>query len=167
MFIFPPLQLLQVSAIFIPYQVNGGASPCVFGLLSVVFVELFQFWQVVDHAWLEVVKLSSIFIFLLAFGTLPFIDNLANLGGFVFGIPAAIIFLPYITFGNVDAWRKRILLIICIPLLIVMFAVGLIVFYLVPDTDFCEGCHYFNCIPFTSSFCQNEVSDPSPDVFAL
>ena len=157
----------QMSAIFIPYQINGGASPAVFGLLSVLFVELFQSWQIVDRAWLEVLKLTGILVFLLAVGTLPFIDNLANIGGFLFGIPAAIIFLPYITFGKWDAWRKRILLIICIPLLIIMYAVAFIVFYLVRDPDFCSVCHYFNCIPYTSGLCDNEIDNPTPDIFAL
>lgn len=156
-----------MSAIFIPYQINGGASPSVFGLLSVLFVELFQSWQIVDRAWLEVLKLTGILVFLLAVGTLPFIDNLANIGGFLFGIPAAIIFLPYITFGKWDAWRKRILLIICIPLLIIMYAVAFIVFYLVRDPDFCGVCHYFNCIPYTSGLCDNEIDNPTPDIFAL
>ena len=157
----------QMSAIFIPYQINGGASPSVFGLLSVLFVELFQSWQIVERAWLEVLKLTVILVFLLALGTLPFIDNLANIGGFLFGIPAAIVFLPYITFGKWDAWRKRILLIICIPLLIIMYAVAFIVFYLVRDPDFCSVCHYFNCIPYTSGLCDNEINNPTPNIFAL
>jgi membrane associated rhomboid family serine protease len=36
-------------------------------------------------------------------GTFPGIDNFAHLGGFVFGIVSAIVFLPYITFGLVGA----------------------------------------------------------------
>ena len=44
--------------------------------------------------------LVPIFIALMV-GTLPFVDNFANIGGFLFGIPLAIIFLPYITFGYV------------------------------------------------------------------
>ena len=50
--------------------------------------------------------LVPIFIALMV-GTLPFVDNFANIGGFLFGIPLAIIFLPYITFGFVvsDQWH--------------------------------------------------------------
>ena len=156
-----------MSAIFIPYQVNGGASPAVFGLIGVLFVELFQAWQIVDRAWLELFKLTAVMIALLLIGTLPFIDNLANIGGLIFGIPAAIVFLPYITFGKVDAWRKRILLIVCVPILIVMYLVSFLLFYFVRDPDFCSFCHYFNCIPYTSSLCNNEINNPNPAIFAL
>lgn len=156
-----------MSAIFVPYQVNGGAGACVFGMIAVLFVELFQSWQLIDRAWLELLKLLGAMVVLLVIGTLPFIDNLANIGGLLFGIPTGIIFLPYITFGKVDAWRKRILLIICIPILLLMFIVSFFVFYFIPDPDFCSFCHYFNCIPFTSTFCSNEVNNPDPDIVAI
>ena len=74
------LVVLQVSAIFIPYGVNAGASGAVFGLLGVLYVELFQFWQIVDRAWLELIKLTAFVVFLLALGTLPYVDNMAHIG---------------------------------------------------------------------------------------
>lgn len=132
-----------------------------FGLLAVHFVELFQSWQVVERAWLELLKLSLVTITLLAIGTLPFIDNLAQIGGFLFGIPSAIIFLPYITFGKVDAWRKRILLIICVPLMILTYVICFIVFYVVSNPNFCSFCHYLNCVPYYPGLCSNEVNDPT------
>jgi len=78
----PPHHLphLQVSAIFIPYEVNAGASAAVFGLLGVLYVELFQFWQIVDHAWFELLKLSVFVVILLLLGTLPYVDNMAHVG---------------------------------------------------------------------------------------
>lgn len=124
-------------------------------------------WQIIDKAWLELIKLVTVMVILLAIGTLPFIDNLANIGGIIFGVPAAIIFLPYITFGKVDAWRKRILLIICVPLLLIMFLVCFLLFFFIGDPDFCSVCHYFNCVPFTSTFCNNEINSPNPEVVAL
>lgn len=39
-------------------------------------------------------------------GTLPFVDNFAHIGGLVFGIFAAMAFLPYITFGRWNRIRK-------------------------------------------------------------
>ncbi len=72
----------QLSSIFIPYGVNAGASGAVFGLLGVLFVELFQFWQIVDRAWLELIKLLSFVVFLLALGTLPYVDNMSHVGMF-------------------------------------------------------------------------------------
>ena len=37
-------------------------------------------------------------------GTLPFVDNFAHVGAFVFGVLSSIIFLPYVTFGK---WHAR------------------------------------------------------------
>ena len=51
-----------------------------FGLLGVLYVELFQFWQIVDRAWLELIKLTAFVVFLLALGTLPYVDNMAHIG---------------------------------------------------------------------------------------
>ena len=73
-----------MSGIFVPYGVNAGASGAVFGLIGVLFVELFQFWQIVDRAPLELVKLLGFVVFLLALGTLPFIDNMAHIGVYVY-----------------------------------------------------------------------------------
>lgn len=70
----------QVSAVFIPYGVNCGVGGAVFGLLAVLFVELFQFWQIVDRALLELLQLTGFVAFLLSVGTLPFIDNMAHIG---------------------------------------------------------------------------------------
>ncbi len=40
-------------------------------------------------------------------GTLPWFNNIAHVGGFVFGVLSAIVFLPFITFGKLDKYRKR------------------------------------------------------------
>ena len=181
------LFVVQVSAVFIPYGVNAGASGAVFGMLGVLYVELFQFWQIVDHAWFELLKLSSFCLFLLLLGTLPYVDNMAHIGesllflhthitclpflavtgGILFGVPTAIVFVPYITFGKWDAVRKRILLLICLPLLFAMFVVGFLTFYLIPDPSFCSFCHYINCIPYTSELCRDEFSNLNAEVFSL
>ena len=63
-----------------PYGVNAGSSGAVLGLIGVLFVELFQFWQIVDNALLELVKLLTFVVFLLVMGTLPYVDNMAHIG---------------------------------------------------------------------------------------
>ena len=69
-----------MSAIFVPYDVNVGASAAVLGLLGVLFVELITFWKIVDRAYLELFKLSGFVLFLFFLGTLPYVDNWAHLG---------------------------------------------------------------------------------------
>ena len=114
------------------------------------------------------VKALLIIIFALLIGTLPFIDNFANIGGFVFGVPLAIVFLPYITFGFAfiawwcakltrgihskwDAARKRALLYFCIPLLTFMYILAFIAFYKAQSPNLCTWCHWLDCVPYAPS----------------
>ena len=126
-----------VSSLFDPYAVAVGSGPAVFGLLAVLVVELFQSWKLVPNPWWEFTKLATIIAVAFVIGTFPFIDNFSHIGGFVFGIMASIIFLPYITFGKWDYARKRLLLFINGPLLIVLIITSLVAFYAIQDSDFC------------------------------
>lgn len=168
-----------VSGIFSPRTVSTGADPAVYGLLGVMVVELFQAWQIVPRPLTQLLKLLTIIAVSLLVGTFPFVDNWSHVGGFFFGVVSGIVFLPYITFGKWDATRKRILLIICVPLLLVMILMSWLTFYLIQNTEFCSWCvcslslrsywfparnldnlqrrprrrcHYLNCIPYTSDF---------------
>eukprot|EP00035_Acanthoeca_spectabilis_P004527 m.104688 g.104688 ORF g.104688 m.104688 type:complete len:730 (-) comp12614_c0_seq4:1134-3323(-) len=148
------------SAVFSPNIPSVGASGSIFGLIGVAVVDLFQSWQVVEQPWSRAFTTLLHTAGYLMIGTMPFIDNWAHVGGFVFGIMAAIIFLPYLTFGVMDSIRKRCLMCMCIPLLVCTFFVGFMIFYLVQETQsFCPGCKYVQCVPYTSNFC--DVSQPS------
>lgn len=84
-------------------------------------------------------------IFSLLIGTLPYIDNLAHVGGFVFGIFAGLLFMPKIYYGKWDHRRKMFLSIISVPAIIFLVVVFLKSFY--DSENLCSFCHYFNCIP--------------------
>ena len=129
----------------------------VYGLLGVMMVELFQAWQVVPSPWLHFGKLLVVIIISMLIGTLPYIDNWSHFGGLVFGVVSGIVFLPYITFGKWDATRKKILLYVCVPLLLVLMIMAVLVFYKLTNTSFCAEvngvniCGYFNCIKWHPS----------------
>ena len=106
--------------------------------------------KIVSTPWREFFKLGGLSGILLLVGTLPFIDNWSHIGGFVFGIVSGIVFLPYVTFGDWDLKRKRILLMICIPTLLLMIVLAFLTFYRLQTTTFCSWCKYLNCIPYTS-----------------
>lgn len=57
----------------------------VYGLLAVMMVELFQAWQVVQHAGRQLAKISFIILISLGIGTFPYVDNWSHIGGFAFG----------------------------------------------------------------------------------
>ncbi len=95
-------------------------------------------------------------------GTLPYIDNFTQIGGFMFGVLASFIFVPYISIGKWDRVKKLCLLSIAIPLILVLFLFGFVVFYNLPDLNFCPWCSYINCIPYTSTFCDDFIANFLP-----
>lgn len=82
-------------------------------------------------------------------------DNWAHLGGFIFGILSSIIFLPFLTFGSWDNFRKKCIVCLCIPVLIALTFVLFLMFYEIQGTEFCPKCKYIQCIPYTEDFCIN------------
>jgi len=134
-----------VSGLFDPYVVSVGANPAVFGLLGVMLVELVQSWSVVPNPKRKLAKLMLIITVAVLLGSLPFIDNYAQIGGFLFGIISACIFLPYIALGKWHERRRKCVLAIAAPLLLILVILLVVLFYAVQNTEFCPGCKYLNC----------------------
>lgn len=144
-----------ISSVFVPYEATCGAGGPVYGLLGVVLVEFLQSYQVVDNPATELLKLLCVLLLSLFIGTLPYLDNFAHLGGMMFGVLSAYLFLPYITFGKFDYGRKVCQIGIAFLLIVFLFIVGFVAFYIVQGTDWCKNCYYLNCIPYTDTMCQN------------
>jgi len=87
-------------------------------------------------------------------GLLPFVDNYAHLIGFIVGFLLSFALLPYLTFGKYDKHSKLIGIIACLFITCGFFALLVVLFYVSPIYN-CPGCQYFNCIPFTKSFCKS------------
>ncbi|XP_053550494.1 inactive rhomboid protein 1 isoform X2 [Bombina bombina] len=140
------------SAIFLPYRAEVGPAGSQFGILACLFVELFQSWQILARPWRAFFKLFAVVIFLFTFGLLPWIDNFAHFSGFVSGFFLSFAFLPYISFGKVDMFRKRCQIIIFLLIFIGLFSGLVVLFYFYPIK--CDWCEYLTCIPFTDKFCE-------------
>ena len=136
------------AGLFDPTNSNMGSDPAVFGLLAVVCVELFQNWKLVPNPRWEATKMAFFIFVAFMLGTLPFVDNYSHIGGFIFGVLSAMIFLPYITFGKWDFIRKRALLMVAIPVMIGLMIVVSVSFYKIQNTDWCVGCDKFNCVQY-------------------
>ena len=147
-----------ISSVFVPYYPTSGSGSSVYGLLGVVLVEFLQSYQVVLHPGIELLKLLSVLFLSLFIGTLPYLDNFAHIGGFIFGVLSAYLFLPYITFGKLDAGRKICQIIVAFLLIVFLFIVCFVAFYTVQGTEWCRNCYYLNCIPYTSTLCKNNVT---------
>ncbi|EDQ87669.1 uncharacterized protein MONBRDRAFT_27089 [Monosiga brevicollis MX1] len=142
-----------IAAVFSPLDVSVGTNPSVYGILAVHLVDLFQSWQLVDRPGLSLAGLGGVIAVLLLVGTTSYVDNWSHIGGFAFGLVSGIIFIPYITFGKWDLARKRLLLFICAPLLLVMFVAAFVTFYQIQNTEFCSWCDYLNCVPYADGMC--------------
>uniref|UniRef100_A0A480SAP8 Inactive rhomboid protein n=1 Tax=Sus scrofa TaxID=9823 RepID=A0A480SAP8_PIG len=145
------------SAIFLPYRAEVGPAGSQFGILACLFVELFQSWQILARPWRAFFKLLAVVLFLFAFGLLPWIDNFAHISGFVSGLFLSFAFLPYISFGKFDLYRKRCQIIVFQVVFLGLLAGLVVLFYVHPVR--CEWCEFLTCIPFTDKFCEKYELD--------
>ena len=142
----------MIGGLLAPPGIAVGSNPASCGLLAVMFVELFQAWSIVPNRWTGLLKLVAYLCAFIACGLLPYVDNFSNVGGFLFGLVSSVIFLPYITFGKWDYKRKRILLAICVPVLIVAFVICLVFFLNLTTSAFAAGyANTFDCYPFAKN----------------
>ncbi|KAM6939692.1 inactive rhomboid protein 2-like [Xenentodon cancila] len=149
------------SALFLPYRAEVGPAGSQFGLLACLFVELFQGWQMLEKPWNAFLKLLTIVLFLFLCGLLPWIDNIAHIFGFLSGMLLSFAFLPYVTFGTFDKYRKRVLIIISLLVYIGLFASLVVWFYIYPISW--HWLEHLTCLPFTSKFCEKYDIDHDID----
>ncbi|KAG7242386.1 hypothetical protein INR49_023515 [Caranx melampygus] len=140
------------SALFLPYRAEVGPAGSQFGLLACLFVELFQGWQMLEKPWKAFFKLLGIVLFLFMCGLLPWIDNIAHIFGFLSGLLLSFAFLPYVTFGTFDMYRKRILIFVSMLAYIGLFSSLIVWFYIYPINW--HWLEHLTCLPFTSKFCE-------------
>lgn len=153
----------MLSAILIPYQPEVGASGALYGVLASLIVEVVVNWKIYKSPILELAKLLLLVALLFLAGLLPWIDNFAHIGGFLFGFLTSFVILPHVNFSEEDRIAKLVVQIACGVLSVVLFALLFIVFYLAQGST-CENCIYINCIPFTDSFCQDSTMELRPRV---
>ncbi|XP_028905281.1 inactive rhomboid protein 1 [Ornithorhynchus anatinus] len=145
------------SAIFLPYRAEVGPAGSQFGILACLFVELFQSWQILARPWRAFFKLLAVVLFLFTFGLLPWIDNFAHISGFISGFFLSFAFLPYISFGRFDLYRKRCQIIVFQLVFLGLLAGLVILFYFYPIR--CAWCEFLTCLPFTDKFCEKYELD--------
>ncbi|XP_023675751.1 inactive rhomboid protein 2 [Paramormyrops kingsleyae] len=140
------------SALFVPYRAEVGPAGSQFGLLACLFVELFQGWQMLEKPWNAFLKLLGIVLFLFLCGMLPWIDNIAHIFGFLSGLLLSFAFLPYVTFGTFDKYRKRVLIAVSLLVYVGLLSSLVVWFYIYPIHW--TWLEHLTCLPFTSKFCE-------------
>eukprot|EP00056_Hartaetosiga_gracilis_P001636 m.46239 g.46239 ORF g.46239 m.46239 type:complete len:725 (+) comp10718_c0_seq1:48-2222(+) len=144
-----------VSGVFSPQLPGLGAAGGILGTLAIYLVDLFASWRVQQAPCKKLFFALFGIVFFFILGTLPWVDNYAHLGGFVFGLLGAAVFLPYVSFGTGDRWRKRIVVIICFLLLVGGVLVGLVIFYRVQTPNICPSCDVFQCYNWVENLCDS------------
>lgn len=160
-YIFSGITGNLASALFLPYRAEVGPAGSQFGLLACLFVELFQGWQMLERPWKAFLKLVFIVLFLFLCGLLPWIDNIAHIFGFLSGLLLSFAFLPYITFGTFDTYRKRILIVVSLLAYVGLFSSLIVWFYIYPINW--HWLEHLTCLPFTNKFCEKYDIDHDID----
>ncbi|XP_017293254.1 inactive rhomboid protein 2 [Kryptolebias marmoratus] len=140
------------STLFLPYRAEVGPAGSQFGLLACLFVELFQGWQMLEKPWKAFLKLLGIVLFLFLCGLLPWIDNIAHIFGFLGGMLLSFAILPYVTFGEFDKYRKRILIVVSLLAYVGLCSSLIVWFYIHPIN--LHWLEHLTCLPITSKFCE-------------
>ncbi|KAJ5071129.1 rhomboid-like protein [Anaeramoeba ignava] len=136
-----------MSVLFLPELAGVGASGSLFGILGVLLCELAQNWNDVYRPKTSLFLILLTILLSLGVGLLPSIDNFAHLGGLITGSLAGVVLLPYLNFGT----TRKILVVICFPLLLFLFVIGFILFYHNVDVNgWCRFCKYCNCLPLNN-----------------
>jgi hypothetical protein len=124
-----------------------------FAVLAILYLDLFMNWPLLETPWRDWFVLTLIVFFLLAIGLLPFIDNFANVGGFVCGILVGLIIIPRISFGKWDRRFKIAALVLAVPTLITVYFLAFYFFYKGDTVNSCSWCQIIDCIPQGTSWC--------------
>ncbi|KAJ3042100.1 hypothetical protein HDV00_008182 [Rhizophlyctis rosea] len=132
---------------FSPMNPSVGCSGSIYGLVSALFLDLFQNWRVVKRPILQISIMVLQIAIALLIGMLPNIDNFAHIGGFYCGLVAGLILVPTVHYSTWDKWVKRAFFVLAIPGLILIFVFLIKGFYDVTTAQACPWCKYLNCIP--------------------
>eukprot|EP00732_Lithocolla_globosa_P004486 Lithocolla_globosa_v1_NODE_4152_length_1498_cov_32.430748.p1 type:complete len:463 gc:universal NODE_4152_length_1498_cov_32.430748:37-1425(+) len=143
-----------IAAIFVTELSAQGGYPSVFGLLACRQLDLFQHWALLKSPIRTLIVQTTIVLFSLSIGLLPFFDNWGNIGGFYMGLVSGVVFLPTITFGAWDKRKKQIQWLVCLVLYALSWTTAIWLFYWRNwGGENCGFCHYFNCIPIVPGWC--------------
>lgn len=140
-------------------QVGPGSS--IFGIIAYIFVFVVMENTILEDVWRHIAIMFVIFLTALFLGVLlPVLDNYAHIGGFVFGLFLSFIFVQYLKLRpNLDpkGWGaffhkvKCVMVPVSFVALLLLYTASLAWFYRGQENWY--GFTYFNCIPYTTTFC--------------
>uniref|UniRef100_A0A914D7E7 Peptidase S54 rhomboid domain-containing protein n=1 Tax=Acrobeloides nanus TaxID=290746 RepID=A0A914D7E7_9BILA len=151
-YIFSGIGGYLASATFEPYMPELGPAGSQGGVLAALIVDIIYNWKYIKDP-IRVLSIHIIIaIFLLFTGFLPFIDNWAQIFGFIFGSLWAAVLIPYIGESRI---RRFFIVGICAGFLILLYVTLLILFF--GGFEINPKFAFLNC-PFPGKVCDHQGS---------
>ena len=135
------------------------------GIVAYFFVFLIFESPLLERPWIEFLKLVGVSAFFLVLGLIPYVDNYAHIGGFIFGFFISGVLVPYGTFKEI--WKltpnqnekdfrvyrliKLLMIFVGLPVVFLLYGVFFVLLYEVQSTA--EFFSYFTCVPLTGTLC--------------
>ncbi|CAK5022852.1 unnamed protein product [Meloidogyne enterolobii] len=141
------------SAVFVPYMPEVGPAGSEGGVLGALIVHILYSWSWLNQPFRVLFLHLAIAFGLFILGFLPWIDNWAQVSGFIFGSLTAIILLPYITIGNGRVRKRRPLVAASFLILAFMFSILFALFFFY-QIDY-EPLALLNC-PIPTKICDHQ-----------
>uniref|UniRef100_A0A1I8C0E9 Rhomboid domain-containing protein n=1 Tax=Meloidogyne hapla TaxID=6305 RepID=A0A1I8C0E9_MELHA len=141
------------SAVFVPYMPEVGPAGSEGGVLGALIVHILYSWSWLNQPFRVLFLHLAIAFGLFILGFLPWIDNWAQVAGFLFGSLTAIILLPYITIGSGRVRKRRPLVAASFLILAFMFSILFALFFFY-QIDY-EPLALLNC-PIPTKICDHQ-----------
>ena len=147
--------------------VQVGPAGSILGVVAYFFVFLIFERRLLKKPWIEFLKLGGVVLFFFVLGLIPYVDQFAHIGGFVFGFLISGILVPYGRYK--EAWRlagedeskdrkyliaKWVMVGAGLPAVLLLYVLFFVLLYVVQTTW--VGFSFLTCIPFTNSLCVDQ-----------
>lgn len=150
---FTSFLLKPKFSLLLPF-LQAGPAGSQYGLLACLFVELFQTWQILEQPWRAFLELLAMTLLLFSIGLLlPMINNITHIFGFLSGLLLSFAFLPCLTFGTADRYRKGFLAAFSLAAYIGLFTCLVVWFYIYPISF--HWLQPLTCLPLTRTYCRD------------
>jgi membrane associated rhomboid family serine protease len=147
-YLFSGIGGILTSAIFIPKLLSVGASGALYGIIAMWCIDVFQDISKMKYPICSIITVVSLIIVSFAFGLLPYTDNFAHIGGFIFGLELSLILILRYEWDRIWKIRLRyIITIIAIAIFLLQFIGFFYILYHVDVVKLCPNCQYVSCIP--------------------
>ncbi|KAL3083031.1 hypothetical protein niasHS_010833 [Heterodera schachtii] len=140
------------SAVFVPYMPEVGPVGSEGGILGALIVNVLYNWDYLDNPLRALMFHLLIAVILLLTGFLPYIDNWAQLFGFIFGSLMALVVIPYFSFGSKGGDKRLLVITVASTIMALLLAFLLVLFFFFPLNYELLG--LLNC-PFSAKICDH------------